>query len=185
MADPKSRDSGTEPGWLGPVDRIMDGIATIMLTCAEILLALMLALNMVNIVMRNFGFGSLLWVSAWTGVMMVWCVFMAFFPMYRRGMDITLGFFVGRFGPGPNRIFQMIAAICGIVVCGVLVLELPQILSRQRGVMELVGLQRYWLSIPMVLSAALIVVHFLLELAVLAFGWRAVTVADETEQLQW
>lgn len=90
MADPKRRERGTAPGWLGPVDRLMDGIATVMLTGAEILLALMLALNLVNIVMRNFGFGSLPWVSAWTGVMMVWCVFLAFFPMYRRGMDITL-----------------------------------------------------------------------------------------------
>ncbi len=177
--------SGTPPPWLARFDAVMDRIATLSLTGAELLLALMLAINIVNVALRNLGFGSLLWVSSWTGVMMVWSVFLAFFPMYRRGMDISLTFFVGRFGPGPNRVFQMIAAVCGIVVCGVLVAELPQILARQRGVMELVGLQRYWLSLPMVAASALIVVHFAVELLVLACGWRAVSIADETEQLQW
>ncbi|HBD89350.1 MAG: hypothetical protein A2092_08515 [Rhodobacteraceae bacterium GWE1_64_9] len=177
--------TGTPPGWLRIFDTVMDRLATISLTGAELLLAAMLLINMVNITMRNFGFGSLLWVSSWTGVMMVWSVFLAFFPMYRRGMDISLSFFVSRFGSGPNRVFQMIGALCGIVVCGVLVAELPQILARQRGVIELVGLQRYWLSIPMVVSSAFIVLHFAVEFVVLACGWRAVTVADETEQLQW
>lgn len=185
MAGGVTERDGAPPGWLRPLDRLLDGVATVMTCSAEALLALMLAMNLVNIVMRNLGMGSLLWVGAWTGVMMVWCIFLSFYPIYRRGMDITLTIFVARFGRTANRVFQIIVALCGIVVCGVLVLELPQILSRQRGVLELVGLQRYWLSIPLVLSAALITVHFALQLVGLALGWRSTAMADETEQLQW
>jgi TRAP-type C4-dicarboxylate transport system permease small subunit len=173
------------PNWLRHFDGVMERLAAITLGGAELLLAAMLVINMANIALRNLGFGSLLWVSPWTGAMMVWCVFLAFFAIYRRGMDITLGFFVSRFGPGPNRIFQMIAAACGLLVCTVLVIEAPQILARQRGVLELVGLQRYWLSIPMLVSAALLVVHFAVEFVALAAGWRRVVIADETEQLAW
>lgn len=173
------------PGWLRAFDRAMDQIATALLTGAELMLAAMLAINLLNIASRNLGLGSLLWVAPWTGVLMVWCVFLAFFAIYRRGMDITLGFFVSQFGAGPNRVFQIVGALCGLLVCAVIVIELPQILARQRGVLELVGLQRYWLSLPMVLSAGLLSIHFAVEAVALALGWRAVSVADETEQLQW
>lgn len=185
MAMARDTNQRGAPAWLGAFDRGMDRLATVTLTGAELMLAAMLIINFLNIVVRNLGLGSLLWVSPWTGFLMVWCVFLAFFAIYRRGMDITLGFFVNRFGPGPNRVFQLIGALCGLTVCAVLVLELPQILARQRGMLELVGLQRYWLSVPMVFSAALLSVHFLVEAIALLLGWRAATVADETEQLQW
>lgn len=173
------------PDWLRGFDRGMDQLAAVTLVGAELMLGAMLAINLLNIAVRNLGLGSLLWVAPWTGFLMVWCVFLAFFAIYRRGMDITLGFFVNRFGPGPNRVFQLISALCGLLVCAVLVLELPQILARQRGVLELVGLERYWLSVPMVFSAGLLSVHFLVEALALALGWRSATIADETEQLQW
>ncbi|TPE48970.1 TRAP transporter small permease [Amaricoccus solimangrovi] len=173
------------PGWLRAFDRGMDQLATATLTGAELMLAAMLVINMLNIALRNLGLGGLLWVAPWTGFLMVWCVFLAFFAIYRRGMDITLAFFTSRFGPGPNRVFRLIGALCGLLVCAVLMLETPQIIARQRGVLELVGVQRYWLSAPMVLSAALLSIHFLVEAVALALGWRAAAVADETEQLQW
>jgi TRAP-type C4-dicarboxylate transport system permease small subunit len=173
------------PDWLRRFDGVMDRLAGLTLAGAELLLAAMLVINMANVALRNLGLGSLLWVSPWTGFMMVWCVFLAFFAIYRRGMDITLGFFVSRFGPGPNRIFQMIAAFCGLLVCSILVIETPQILARQRGVLELIGLQRYWLSVPMLVSSAFLVVHFAVEFVALAAGWRRVVIADETEQLAW
>ena len=98
------------PGWLGAFDAGMDRLASITLAGAELMLAAMLVINILNVALRNLGLGSLLWVAPWTGFLMVWCVFLAFFAIYRRGMDITLGFFVNRFGPGPNRVFQLIAA---------------------------------------------------------------------------
>lgn len=185
MMAPERKTAGHMPGWMRPIDRLMDHLATVMLGGSSALLAMMLVLNLINIFMRNLGFGSLLWVSAWTGVMMVWCVFLSFYPMYRRSMDITLTIFIARLGPLANRIFHFLTAICGIIVCGLLVAELPNILARQRGELELVGLQRYWLSIPLILSSALIVVHFALEILGSLLGWRQARITDETEQLQW
>ena len=41
----------------------------------------------------------------------------------------------------------------GYVVAGILLAEAPQIFARQRGNMEIVGLSRYWLSVPMLASS--------------------------------
>jgi hypothetical protein len=47
---------------------------------------------------------------------------------------------------------------------GLLLAEAPRTLASQVGDMELIPLQRYWLSVPLFLSAALVAVHFFLDL---------------------
>lgn len=45
----------------------MDQLATVTLTGAELMLAAMLVINILNIAMRNLGLGSLLWVAPGPG----------------------------------------------------------------------------------------------------------------------
>jgi TRAP-type C4-dicarboxylate transport system permease small subunit len=47
---------------------------------------------------------------------------------------------------------------------GLLLAEAPRTLASQVGDMELIPLQRYWMSVPLFLAAALILLHFLLDL---------------------
>jgi TRAP-type C4-dicarboxylate transport system permease small subunit len=159
------------PPWFRFLNRILDGAAALFLAMAVAMLAFMLAANFANIVLRNSGHPSLLWVSPWTAVLMVWSVFLVFFVMYRRRLDIELTIVVDRLGRHGPAIARGLTASVGLVIAGVLVAEAPQILTRQRGTMEIVGLTRYWLSVPLLASSALLVLHFLAELAALAFGW--------------
>ncbi|MFV0246311.1 MAG: TRAP transporter small permease, partial [Qingshengfaniella sp.] len=161
------------PGWFRIVDRVLDSVAGLFQTSAEIMMAIMLVINMANIVLRNIGQPSLLWVSPWTGVLMVWAVFLAFYVMYRRHLDIALMILVKRFGPGGMRMARGLTAVAGLIVAGILLAEAPQILRRQRGTMELIGLTRYWLSIPLLMSCAMLILHFLAELCALCAGWSA------------
>jgi TRAP-type C4-dicarboxylate transport system permease small subunit len=173
------------PGWLRAANRLLDGASGVFLVIAELMIVAMLVMNFANILLRNLGGASLLWVAPWTGVLMVWSVFFAFYVMYRRNLDIKLTFFVGRWGEGAQRKLRLLASLVGIVVTLVIVLETTQILARQRGILELVGLQRYWLSVPLIASSALLVAHFLVEAIGILGGWRITEVPDDAEAPQW
>lgn len=177
--------SVSAPSWFRGVDRLLDLVAGLFQTFAEILLAVMLGCNLLNIVLRNSGAGSLLWVSPWTGVMMVWAVFFAFYVIYRRQLDITLVFLIAKFGPRVQRALRVLTGLCAILVAGVIVLEAPQILARQRGTLEIVGITRYWLSVPLILSAFFIVVHFITDIIAVLFGWLDAPVAEDLVAPQW
>ena len=60
------------PAWFRGANRLLDGAAGLFQTAAELLLTVMLVINFANIVLRNIGQPSLLWVSPWTLVLMVW-----------------------------------------------------------------------------------------------------------------
>ena len=173
------------PGWFRGVDRVLDAIASLFQTAAEAMLTFMLLANLANIILRNLGEPSLLWVSPWTGVLMVWSVFLAFYVMYRRHLDIALTILVGRFGQRGMKLSRGLTAVVGLLVVGILVAEAPQILARQRGTMEIVGLTRYWLSVPLIASSAMLVIHFLVDLVALFAGWAAPVPAGDEEAAQW
>lgn len=68
---------------------------------------------------------------------------------------------------------------------GLIALETPQILTRQVGVIELVGLQRYALSVPLLVSSALLVLHFLSEIVSIVLGHASIAPPGDDEALLW
>lgn len=173
------------PHWFRLVDRVLDGMTTVFQRAAEGLLAVMLAINIANIILRNIGQDSLLWVSPWTQVLMVWSVFLAFYVMYRRHLDIVLMIVVGRCGRIGLKLSRILTALAGLLVVGVLLAEAPQIIARQRGTMDLIGLTRYWLSLPLLASAVMLCLHFLVDLVALLAGWASDEGSGDKEALQW
>ncbi len=174
-----------KPYLLRLLDRILDGAAVVSQTCAEILVGIMLLINIVNVASRNLGGPSLLWVWPWTATLMVWSVFLAFYVMYRRNMDISMSFLVERLAPVWQKAATIMAHLCGLIVTGLITLEAPQILARQVGVIELVGLQRYALSVPLLISSALLVVHFLSEIVSILMGHSSIAPPEDDEALIW
>lgn len=168
------------------IDRLLDGTAILFQTLAEALLAMMLFANLTNIVLRNAGQDTLLWVQPATQMLMVWCVFLAFFVMYRRHLDIVLTLVIERFGQTGLKLSRALTAVAGLIVVGVLVAEAPQIVARQRGNMEVIGLTRHWLSIPLIASSLMLCIHFVSDLIGLAAGWhKADEAAGDAEATQW
>ena len=116
---------------------------------------------------------------------MVWAVFLGFFVMYRRHLDIVLGLVIDRLGPFGRRMARVLTALAGLAFTLILLAETPQILARQRGTMELIGLTRYWLSLPLLASAAMLTLHFLTDLIGVLAGWADDDAPGSEEAAQW
>lgn len=173
------------PPWFRLIDTLLESVASLFQFIAGSFLAIMLVINIANIILRNIGQPSLLWVSPWTQVLMVWSVFLAFYVMYRRHLDIVLLIVVRRFGHVGLILSRTLTAFVGLVVVGILLAEAPQILARQRGTMDLIGLTRYWLSIPLLISSFMLCLHFLSDLVALFAGWANEDAPGDEEATQW
>ncbi len=132
---------------------------------ANALLAIMLAINLANIVSRLLFDRGLVWVFPWTTVMFVWMTFLGFFVVYRRSKDITVDFVIERLGGTARHASRLFVNAAVLALMAVLLWEAPDLLARQVGVIEMVGLQRYWLSVPLFTSCVLIGLHFILDTA--------------------
>jgi TRAP-type C4-dicarboxylate transport system permease small subunit len=180
-----TRKGAAMPPLFRVANRCLDAASDVFAVITELMIFAMLAINAANLIIRNLGGNSLLWVWPWTSTLMVWSVFLAFFVMYRRDMDISLTFFVQRFSPATKKILKIMADVIGLAVVLVILLETPQILQRQRGVIELVGLQRYWLSVPLILSSLLLFFHFALQGLSLVLGYQKAEFVEEDGSNQW
>ena len=79
--------------------------------------------------------------------------------------DITVEYFVERMSPKWRSALRGFANFCVILMMSVIVVEAPQIISRQVGAIEFIGFERYALSIPLIVSSALIISQLTLNTA--------------------
>ncbi len=145
-------------------------LETLFLRTANACLALMLIGNMINICLRVVTDRALVWVFPWTNVLFVWCTFIGMYVVYRRGTDITVDFFYDRLGESGKKAMRVFAHL---VVIGVLltILSVAQkVLATQKGDIELTGLSRWMLSVPLFVSSFLITIDVALDLARMAIG---------------
>ena len=170
---------------LDSLDRALAGCERVFLFAANGLLITMLVINLANILSRLFFDIGIIWVYPWTGVLFVWMIFLGFFVIYRRNQDITIDIVVRRLSPKPKAVLQIVV---GIVVASLMLLLLYQALTlvpRQVGRIDMVGIQRYWLSIPFFVSCALIVLLMMLDIAraFATFRGQPAVTAAATEEL--
>jgi TRAP-type C4-dicarboxylate transport system permease small subunit len=142
------------------VNRGLARVEALFLWAACLCMSSMLALNIANLLVRNFTGKGIVWVWAWTGVLFIWSVFLAFFVLYRRNLDVTLDFFLQKMPPPLKSGVRLLSGLCAIAMMLVIVLQTEQVFKRQVGVMDFVGLNRYVLSIPLLLSSFMILGHF-------------------------
>jgi TRAP-type C4-dicarboxylate transport system permease small subunit len=158
---------GAAPSWalasIDAADRLLGRIERLFLWASCACLAVMLATNIANLLVRNITGRGIIWVWPWTGTLLIWSVFLAFFVLYRRRLDITVEYFLDRVAPAWRRAARVLISACGVLMMGVILIEAPQIIARQVGVMDFIGLERYALSIPFIASAALIALDMTLD----------------------
>jgi TRAP-type C4-dicarboxylate transport system permease small subunit len=128
----------------------------------------MLIINIANLLVRNLSGKGIVWVWPWTGVLFIWSVFLGFYVLYRRNLDVTLDFFLQRMPPKLRLGVRLLSGLCAISMMLVILLQTMQVFQRQVGVMDFIGLERYVLSIPLLMSSFLILIHFLNDM-LLAF----------------
>lgn len=145
-------------------DRILAAAERLFLVLANVSLAAMLGINILNIFWRAATDQNINFVWPWTTLLFVWMTFFGFFVIYRRAKDITVDYFVELLGPKALAATRVLSDIIIVGLMALLLLEAPRTLASQVGDMELIPLQRYWMSVPLFLAAALVGLHFLLDL---------------------
>lgn len=152
-------------GLIGPTERALALAERLFHFLANLCLGLMLVFNMANIAWRGLTDVSFKFVWPWTLLLFVWMTFFGFFVIYRRAKDITVDYFVELAGPKALYATRILSdAVCAALML-LMLIEAPRTLSGQVGDMELIPLQRYWMSVPLFLASALLLVHFLLDIA--------------------
>lgn len=133
------------------------------LLLANVILITMLAINTLNITSRAVFDISLVWVFPWTAFLFVWLTFVTFFVIYRRARDITVDFVVARLGRRLRKAVQLVVSLVTVFVMVVILAEMDRIFASQVGEIEIVGLERYTLSIPLFASCALILINTIVD----------------------
>lgn len=146
-------------------------------------LGIMLAINIANIAWRETTGISLKFVWPWTLLLFVWMTFFGFFVIYRRAKDITVDYFVDLVGPKALYATRLLSdAICSAIML-LMLIEAPRTLANQVGDMELIPLQRYWMSVPLFLASVLLLAHFVMD-AVKAVGGEPEARKDYTAEAE-
>lgn len=147
------------------IDRVLGVCERLFLVLANACLIIMLTLNVVNIAQRALIDVSIKWVFPWTVVLFVWMTFIGFFVIYRRNKDITVDFVIDRMGPLAQKAARILVDIIVIVLMAIMLWHGPRIIAMQVGIIEMVGLQRYSMSVPLFVSCALILLNFVVDIA--------------------
>jgi TRAP-type C4-dicarboxylate transport system permease small subunit len=103
-------------------------------------------------------------------VLFVWCTFLGMYVVYRRGTDITVDFIHDRLGGGGKAALRIFADLVVLGVLGTILMVAPEILATQEGEIELTGLPRWALSLPLFVSSFLVALDVALDLARAALG---------------
>jgi TRAP-type C4-dicarboxylate transport system permease small subunit len=146
------------------LDRALGVCERLFLALANACLAIMLVANMANIATRALFDKGLVYVFPWSVVLFVWMTFFGFYVVYRRGKDITVDFLIDRLGARARFASRLLVDALVITLMLVMLVQAPHIVRRQVGTIEMVGLERYSMSIPLFATAVLITLDFLLDM---------------------
>jgi TRAP-type C4-dicarboxylate transport system permease small subunit len=131
---------------------------------ANTCLIIMLAINMLQILSRAIIDQGISMVFPWTVFLFCWSVFFGFFVLYRQGGDITVDFFVDRFGYKGRTAARHFVNFIAVALMGVMLWHGPQTLLQQIGdEIEIVALDRWVQTVPLFLSCFLVTLNSLLD----------------------
>lgn len=160
---------------LNRLDRLSWDMGGVFLWLSNACLLMMLGLTVATIVLRPMSLAPY-WMWPWTMVFFIWLSFFGFFAMYSRLKDVRVDFVARLFGPLGMAVTRFLSDIATLSVTGVLLWQLPKVIATSRGVYDGAilpagfELPRLALSIPLFISAAMILLTALLDLAKIVAG---------------
>lgn len=172
-----ARDTSSTPGTgpRGPVaglNAALDGIAQLFKVLATLCLAVMVGLNLFNVISRSAFGVAYGWIFSWTLLLFVWMLLLGLFVYVRQRRDVVVDIFVTRLPTLPRRIAALFACAVGATVMLAILRGAPPLLSMQSAKMDGIDLPIYLRSMPLFVSAGLVLVHFVLDFISIATGAR-------------
>ena len=142
------------------VDRLLDALASLFRGLAAFCLAVMLAINALNISWRGLTNHAFDWVFPWTMLLFVWMLFFGFYAYTRGKRDVVVDLVVARMPPAVARLLVILADLIGVAFMAIILSAAPALIDLQLGQMETIALPIYVRSVPLFVSAALVLLHF-------------------------
>ena len=136
------------------------------------LLFVMLGANGLNILTRNlFGFShEAVW--PWTMTLFVWWIFFGFYPLYRKRKDVSVYVLLRFLPPALQRcVGVMVYFSIGVLMLLILAV-MPHFIGLQAGLIEIVAIPRFWLSVPLVLALVFVALDAIVQACCLCLGLK-------------
>lgn len=174
MAAPETSSTpGTGPrGPVTALNTLLDGIAQLFKVLASLCLAVMVGLNMFNVISRSVFGVAYGWIFSWTLLLFVWMLLLGLFVYVRQRRDVVVDIFMTRLPGLPRRVAALFACLVGAAVMVAILRGAPTLLSMQGAKMDGIDLPIYVRSMPLFVSAALVLAHFVLDFLSIAVGAR-------------
>jgi TRAP-type C4-dicarboxylate transport system permease small subunit len=138
------------------LDKLLLIFEQLFVVLTSALLALMLLINSINIFLRTVFDFSFPWVWPWTMTLFVWFIFLTFFLLYRQRKDVSVSILLKLLPANLQRLLGIFVYLLIAVVSFLLLTQVPSLMGRQAGVIEIVNLPRYILAAPLLASLTLI-----------------------------
>jgi len=142
------------------LNRFLDVMAGALRAAITVMLGVMLAINAVNIIWRSLTDHAFGWVFPWTMLLFVWMLFLGLYVYMRERRDVVVDIIAGNLPAALRLAVALASDIIAIIVMLLILKAAPSIIKLQLGQMEAIDLPIYVRSLPLFVSAALLVLHF-------------------------
>ena len=157
------------------LDRAGWSLGGAFLWLSNLCLLAMLGLTTATILLRPLGMAPF-WMWPWTMVFFIWLSFFGFFALYARLKDVRVDFLAERMGPKGMAATRLVSDLATLLVTGVILSQAATVIATSRGVFDGAilpqgfELPRLALSVPLMVSAALVAATAALDVAKMAAG---------------
>jgi TRAP-type C4-dicarboxylate transport system permease small subunit len=141
------------------IDRLLDSANSVFKAIVGCLLTFMLIAYTLNIASRSILGRALDWVFPFTMFAFVWLVFFGLYCVVREGREVAVDFIVRRAPAHLAVVLAVTANAIALAVLGVILSTAPAAIHLIVGEIEMVGLQRYTMLLPLYASCALVLIH--------------------------
>lgn len=143
------------------LDRVLHILRNVFVACVNTILAAMLVVNAVNIAWRALAGTAFNPVFPWTVIGFVWLTFLGFYVFIYDRRDVAVEILTSRFPVVLRRAAGFFALFVMLGMLFIVLTTAPQIIASQSDRMDMVGIPRYSLGLPLFVSSALVFVLLL------------------------
>jgi TRAP-type transport system small permease protein len=121
---------------------------------AVLCLAVMLAINMIQIFSRYLLNYAFVWVHPVTMLLFIWMTFLGAFVVYHRKKDIVVMFIVNRLPHATRKGVELVTSALVLFLLTIILAQAPALVKQQSSIMQIIPLPRYVQVIPLLIGLA-------------------------------
>jgi len=143
------------------LNRFLGLLEKICLIFSTLAVALMIALNIIQVFFRYVLNAAFVWIFPVTMLLFIWMTFLGAFVVYRRKKDIVVSFIVNLFPTSGRKILALTTNILIFLFLLLILFAAPKLIAHQTSIMQVVPLPRYFQAIPLFIGLTGILLEYL------------------------